>query len=155
MNGYKKWIALLAAMLAMALCMTAWAEEISTTVTMRVSRSTRSAIVNVGEDLSLEVAIEGPVPAGYQWFFEGTAIPGANERVYNIVNAQTDDSGVYRLEAYGDDGQMLVSMDISARVIDDVLPKAGDDSLPLGAAAAAFAMAAGAMALALRRRIQA
>ena len=152
MKRYRKWIALLLAALLAAMCAGALAEEISTTVVMRVSRMTRNAIVNVGEDLSLEVNIDGVEPDTYQWYFQDEAIPGANQRVYNIVNAQVEDSGTYRLEAFGADGSMLVRMDISARVIDDTIPKSGDDSLPVGVAAGAFALAAAGMALTLRRR---
>lgn len=148
----RKWIALLLAALMLAVLAGALAEGISTTVVMRVSRMTRSAIVNVGEDLSLEVNVDGVVPASYQWYFEDIAIPGANQRVYNIVNAQVEDSGVYRLEAFGDDGRMLVSMEISARVIDNTIPKSGDASLPVWVVCATFALAAGGMALTLRRR---
>lgn len=152
MSRCRRWIAALAIALVIATCAAALAEEISTTVVMRVSHMTQSAIVNVGEDLSLEVNIDGVAPDSYRWYFEGAEIPGADQRVYNIVNAQVSDSGVYRLEAFDADGKMLVSMDITARVIDDTIPKSGDDSLPVGAAAAAFVLAAGAMALLLRRR---
>ena len=152
MNRCRRWIAVLAVALVAAVCVAALAEEISTTVVMRVSHMTQSAIVNVGEDLSLEVNIDGVEPDSYQWYFEGAEIPGANQRVYNIVNAQVSDSGIYRMEAFDTDGKMLVSMDITARVIEDAIPKSGDDSLPVGAAAAAFVLAAGAMAVLLRRR---
>ena len=152
MNGYRKWLALLLAVVAAVVCTGALAEEISTTVVMRVSRMTQSAVVNVGEDLSLEVGIDGVEPASYQWYYEDAMIPGADQRIYNIVNAQTEDSGTYRMEAFGADGRMLVSMDISARVIDGTIPKSGDGSLPVGAAAAAFVLAAGVFVLTLRRR---
>ena len=154
MNRWKRWIALAIA-LVVAACAAALAEEISTTVVMRVSHMTQSAIVNVGEDLSLEVNIDGVSPDSYRWYFEGAEIPGADQRVYNIVNAQVSDSGVYRLEAFDADGRMLVSMDITARVIEEAIPKSGDESLPVGAAAASFVLAAGAMALILRRRANA
>ena len=50
---------------------------------------------------------------------------------------------------------MLVSMDISARVIDNTIPQSGDGSMPVGVAAAAFMMAAGSMTLVLRRKAKA
>ena len=154
MNRYRKWLALLLAVLAAAICTGALAEEISTTVVMRVSRMTQSAIVNVGEDLTLEVNIDGVEPTSYQWYFEDALIPDANQSVYNIVNAQVSDSGTYRMEAFGADGRMLVSMDISARVIEETIPKSGDGSLPVGVAAAAFVLAAAVLTLTLRRKAE-
>ena len=151
MNRYRKWLALLLAVVAVV-CIGALAEEISTTVVMRVSRLTQSAVVNVGEDLTLEVGIDGVEPASCQWYFGDEMIPGADQRVYNIVNAQVKDSGTYRMEAFAEDGRMLVSMEINARVIDGTIPKSGDGSLPVGVAAAAFVLAAGVFALNLRRR---
>lgn len=124
---------------------------ISTTVVMRVSRMTQDAVVDVGEDLSMEVNIEGVEPARYQWYFNDSAIEGANQRVYNIVDAAVEDAGVYRLDAFDEDGKMLLSMDISARVIDDTVPKAGDLSIPVGAAFALLAASCAALALKLRR----
>ena len=153
MKVYRKWLALLLAV--MLVCSGALAEEISTTVMMRVSRMTQSAVVNVGEDLSLEIGIDGVEPASYQWYFDGTAISGADQRVYNIVNAQLEDSGTYRMDAFAEDGSMLVSMEVSARVIDGIIPKSGDSSLPVGAAIAAFMLAAAVLMLTLRRRGQA
>lgn len=152
MNKHRKWFAILIAALLAVACASAAAENISTTVVMRVSRLTQSAIVNVGEDLSLEVGIEGVEPASYQWFFGDAAIPGADQRIYNIANAKVEDSGTYRLEAFDTAGSMVVSMDIGVRVIDNSLPKSGDDSLPVGVAIGAFALAGAAMALTLRRR---
>ena len=154
MNRYRKWLALLLAMVTVLLCTGALAEEISTTVVMRVSRLTQSAVVNVGEDLALEVGIDGVEPVGYQWYFEDALIPGAEQSVYNIVNAQVADSGVYRMEAFGEDGRMLVSTDINARVIEEVIPKSGDGSLPVSAAIGAFVLAAAVLAVTLRRRAE-
>ncbi len=127
---------------------------ISTTVVMRVSRMTQDAVVNVGEDLSMEVNIDGVSPASYQWYFNDAPIAGANQRVYNIVNASVEDAGVYRLDAFDEDGAMLLSMDIAARVLDDTVPKAGDASLPVGVAAAGAVVAAAALLTAtlVRRR---
>ena len=139
--------------LALLLCTCALAEgEISTTVVMRVSRMTQSAVVNVGEDLSMEVNIDGVEPASYQWYYEGEAISGANQKAYSIVNAAVENSGVYRMDAFDADGRMLVSMDISARVIDNSVPKSGDTSMPIGVAVGGFVLAAAALALTFRRR---
>ena len=156
MNRYRKWLAVLLAVLALAVSACAAAEgAISTTVVMRVSKMTQSAVVNAGEDLSMEVNIDGVAPSAYQWYYEDQLIPGATQKAYSIVNAQVEDSGVYRMDAFDADGRMLVSMDICARVIDDTIPQSGDASLPVGAAVAAFVLAAAVLALTLRRRAKA
>ena len=139
----------------MALLLGAYAladSVISTSVVMRVSHMTQNAVVDAGEDLSMEVNIDGVVPASYQWFFEDAAIEGANQKVYNIINAQVEDSGVYRMEAFDADGRMLVSMDISARVIGQDVPQSGDASMPVGVAVVLFGAAAAVLAATLRRR---
>ena len=124
---------------------------ISTTVVMRVSHLTQDAVVDAGEDLSMEVNIDGVSPASYQWYFEGAPISGADQRVYNIVNAAVEDSGIYRMDAFDENGDMLLSMEIAARVIDDTVPKSGDSSLPVGAAFAVLAAASVALFIKLRR----
>lgn len=124
---------------------------ISTTVVMRVSHLTQDAVVDAGEDLSMEVNIDGVSPASYQWYFEGAPISGADQRVYNIVSAAVEDSGVYRMDAFDENGDMLLSMEIAARVIDDTVPKSGDSSLPVGAAFAVLAAASVALFVKLRR----
>ncbi|HIS02571.1 MAG TPA: immunoglobulin domain-containing protein [Candidatus Pullichristensenella avicola] len=151
----KRMICAFVALALMLLAGCAFAEGvISTTVVMRVSRMTQDAVVNVGEDLSMEVNIDGVSPASYQWYFNDAPIAGANQRVYNIVNASVEDAGVYRLDAFDEDGAMLLSMDIAARVLDDTVPKAGDASLPVGVAAAGAVVAAAALLTAtlVRRR---
>ena len=155
-NRCKKWLAAMLAvlMLTMGVCVLAEG-AISTTVVMRVSKMTQNAVVNAGEDLSMEVNIEGVEPVSYQWYFEGAPIEGANQKAYSIVNAQVEDSGVYRMDAFDADGRMLVSMDISARVIGGGIPQSGDSSMPVGVAAAVFALAAGTLVLVLRRRARA
>ena len=156
MKRYIKVISALLAVLMLVVGACALADGvISTTVVMRVSRMTQSAVVNAGEDLSMEVNIDGVNPATYQWYFQDALIEGANQKAYSIVNAQVEDSGVYRMDAFDADGRMVVSMDISARVIDDAIPQSGDGSLPVGAAAAVFVLAAGAMLLVMRRKARA
>ena len=142
---------LMAVMLSVSVC--ACAEgTVSTTVLMRVSRMTQNAVVNAGEDLSIEVSIDGVSPAQYQWYFNDAPIDGADQKVYNIVNAQPEDTGVYRLDAFDEGGSMLVSMDIVARVVDDTVPQSGDRSLPVGFAFAGIALCGAALAVLLRRR---
>lgn len=129
---------------------------ISTTVVMRVSHMTQNAVVNAGEDLSIDVSVDGVNPASYQWYFNDVPIDGANQKVYNIVNAQPEDSGMYRLDAFDADGKMLVSMDISARVVDKaVVPQSGDSSMPVGYAFAGIALCGALLAITLRRRAMA
>lgn len=146
-----KIIALLA--LIMMVSASAVAEQmISTTLVMRVSHMTQNAVVDAGEDLSMEVNIDGVVPASYQWYFNGAPISGATQKVYSIVDAQPEDTGVYRMDAFGADGKMVVSMDISARVIDKTVPKSGDHSVPVQTALCAMGAAAVVLTVALRRK---
>ena len=155
MNRYMKRIALVLAALMLLLGVCAVAEGmISTTVVMRVSKMTQNAVVNAGEDLSMEVNIDGVEPASYQWYFEDAAIPGATQKAYSIVNAQVENSGVYRMDAFDAEGRMLVSMDISARVIDATIPQSGDGSMHVGFALMGMAVCA-AIVFALRRRVSA
>ena len=138
--------------LALLLFSAAAAEgNIATTVLMRVSHMTRNAIVDVGEDLTIEISVDGVDPAAYQWYFNDTALEGADQKVYNLENAQVEDSGVYRMDAFDESGKLLVSVDVYARVIDNTVPKAGDASMPVGFAWGAM-LACSALLIALLRR---
>ena len=145
-------LTLVAAFVVLSMLAASAEQMITTTVVMRVSHMTQNAVVDAGEDLSMEVNIDGVDPASYQWYFDGTPISGATQRVYNLVNAQPEDTGVYRLDAFDADGKMLVSMDISARVIDGTVPKSGDDSIPLNVVWTAMGMAGTVLMIAVRRR---
>jgi len=149
-----KMVAVLAALL-LVLSSAVAENMISTTVVMRVSHMTQNAVVDAGEDLSMEVNIDGVVPASYQWYYNDAPIAGATQKVYSIVNAQVENTGLYRLDAFDAEGKMVVSMDIAARVIDNTVPKSGDSSLPLTAVFAAMGLAATGMILTLRRRTEA
>ena len=154
----KRWIQLAVALIAIVLVASACAVAegtISTTVLMRVSRMTQNAVVNAGEDLSIEVSIDGVEPASYQWYFNDAPIEGANQKVYNIVNAQPEHTGVYRMDAFDEDGAMVVSMDVAARVVEDDVPQAGDGSLPIGVAFAGIAGCGILLAVLLRKRMMA
>lgn len=143
--------ALLVILLLASAC--AFAEgTISTTVVMRVSHMAQNAVVKAGEDLSIEVGINGVQPAEYQWYFNDAPIEGANQKVYNITDAQPEHTGVYRMDAFDDSGKMLVSMDVSARVLEEEVPQAGDGSLPVGFAFAGIALCGALLAVLLRRR---
>ena len=147
-------VALIAIMLVASACAIAEG-TISTTVLMRVSRMTQNAVVKAGEDLSIEVSIDGANPASYQWYFNDAPIEGANQKVFNIVNAQPEDTGVYRMDAFDEDGAMVVSMDVAARVVEDDVPQAGDGSLPIGVAFAGIAGCGILLAVLLRKRMMA
>lgn len=151
----KKRILKFAALLAALVMFSAPAvaeQMVSTTLVMRVSHMTQNAVVDAGEDLSMEVNIDGVTPDAYQWYFNDAPIAGANQKVYSIVNAQIEDAGVYRMDAFDADGKLLVSMDVSARVVDKSVPKSGDSSLPVEAAAAAMGVAAVGLVWTLRRK---
>ena len=72
---------------------------------------------------------------------------GVNVPMYN-TNISCAPAGVFS-------GNMVVSMDISARVVTPDVPKAGDSSLPVGAALAAMAAAAGLLVVTRRRSVAA
>lgn len=121
-------VALCVLLLLLSVCAGA-AQALTATVVMKVSRTAQDSIINEGEDLSIDVQIDGVTPASYLWYFDGAAIPGADKRVYAIDAATPEDAGTYRMEAYDGAGKMLLSMDFSVRVIEKALPKSGDDTL--------------------------
>ncbi len=154
----KRWTKLAVILIAVTLIASVCAiaeGTISTTVLMRVSRMTQNAVVKAGEDLSIEVNIDGATPASYQWYFNDAPIDGANQKVYNIVNAQPEHTGVYRLDAFDENGAMVVSMDVSARVVEDDVPQAGDGSLPVGAAMAGIVACGALLTVLMRKRREA
>lgn len=106
-------------------------QAISANVVMKVSRTAQDSVVEVGEDLAIDVNIDGVEPSAYRWYFNDELIEGADQRVYSLYSAQVEDAGLYRMEAFDDTGRMLVSMEFSVRVIDNTMPKAGDDTLSL------------------------
>jgi len=132
-------VALCVLLLLSSVCASA-AQALTATVVMKVSRTAQDSIINEGEDLSIDVQIEGVSPASYLWYFDGVAIPGADQRVYAIDAATPEDAGTYRMEAFDEAGKMLLSMEFSVRVIEKALPKSGDDTL--GMLPVALAMAA-------------
>lgn len=143
----------LIALLSLSINACAFAQNaIDTTVVMRVSHMTQNAVVDAGEDLSIEVNIDGVAPAAYQWYFNDEPIQGATQKVLNIVNAQPENAGVYRLDAFDANGALAVSMDIAARVVEDEVPQSGDNSMPVSYAFAGIALCAVAMTVLLRRR---
>ena len=147
-------IAALFSLLAVTLVAAAGsAQALSASVVMKVSRTAQDSVVNVGEDLTIDVDIEGVEPAMCRWFFEDELIEGADGCVLGIGSATLEDAGTYRMEAYAEDGSMLVSMEFAVRVVDKALPKSGDDTLSVGVVAGGMTLcAAGLTALMVRRR---
>ena len=128
--------------------------RVRTYLTFRITTRTQSAIVDVGEDLQIEVGVEGVTPTRYQWYYEGVLLEDGTERVYNLVNAQLADAGIYTMEAYSGD-KLQVKVEVNVRVIDRTeLPATGDDSLPVGFAVFGLCAAAAALALiAFKKRV--
>lgn len=146
----------LAVILAFIICTScAFAEggAIRTYLTFRITTQTQSAIVDVGEDIQIEVGVEGVEPTRYQWYFEGKAIEkNGSERIYNLLNAQPEDAGIYTMEAYTGDN-LALKVEVNVRVINPtVIPASGDDSLPVEAAFILAGAAAVLMAVLLKKR---
>lgn len=146
-------IARLACVIAVLMALAAGsASALSASVVMRVSRTAQDSVVNLGEDLAIDVELDGVEPAMYRWYFEDELIHGAESRTLGIGAAALEDAGRYRLEAYAGDGSMLASMEFNVRVVDSSLPKSGDNTLGIGAVAGAMALLMGAMAVLIVRR---
>lgn len=124
----------------------------STGILLRNSKIIQSPVVNVGEDLGMEVVLEDVPVDTYQWYFNNTPIANANQKIYNIVDASVEDSGLYRVEAFDANGKMLVSMDVNARVIDPTVPKSGDRSMPVEIAGGILLMSCAALFMFCRRK---
>lgn len=142
-----------ALLLLIALSAISASAQIKTYLTFRVTTRAQSAVVNVGEDLQIDVGIEGANPTRWQWFFGGKEIEvNGDDRVYNIINAQPEDAGIYRLCVY-DESSMLASIEVNVRVIDPLLlPRSGDDSLPVELLFAALMLSAGVGAMLIMKR---
>ena len=122
------------------------AQQLSANVVMKVSKAAQDSIVNEGEDLTISVSVDGA--ASYLWYRGGEAITGANHAAYTIASATVQDADTYRVDAFGEDGGMLMSMEFPVRVVEKALPKSGDDTLSVGALAAIMC-AAGAVLCAI------
>ena len=132
------------------------AQALSAGVMMTVSRTTQDSVINEGENLTIDVQLDGVEPARYIWYFEGNVIDGASGSVYSVTEATVQDAGLYRVEAYSEDGTMLMLMEFDLRVIDKALPKSGDNTPGAGVLTVAFlSCSAAAAALIVRRRLAA
>lgn len=143
--------ALLLAAVLMTVCMGA-AQALNASVVMKVSRTAQDSVINAGEDLTIDVALEGVSPETYRWYFNDAPIAGADQRAYTLFSAKAEDAGLYRVEAFDETGKMLVSMEFTVRVVEKALPKAGDDTLSIAPVAGVMGFAAAGMATALVRR---
>jgi hypothetical protein len=69
-----------------------------------VVRQPVSTNVLAGHNLWLSVSAMGSEPLGYQWYFQGTAIPDATSSSFEIMDAQAANDGVYSVFIYNDAG---------------------------------------------------
>lgn len=111
------------------------AQAISASVAMKVSRNAQDSVVNVGEDLLIDVAVDGIIPESYAWYFEGAPIQGAASRALQLYSVTPEDAGLYRVDAFDASGKMVVSIEFTVRVVEEALPQSGDGTLALGSAA--------------------
>jgi hypothetical protein len=60
-----------------------------------ITGATGSAILPPGSDITFQIVAEGEGRLDYQWFFNGSAIRGAEESSFTIRQAAPDDVGTY------------------------------------------------------------
>lgn len=148
----KRFLCIALLILAMLVAAVGSAYAMSANVVMKVSRTAQDSVINAGEDLTIDIQLDGVEPAMYKWYFEDALIEGADSRVYTLRSAIVEDAGIYRMEAYGEDGTMLASMEFAVRVIEDALPQAGDDTLGIGLVAGIMGLSAAGMGAAVIRK---
>jgi alpha-tubulin suppressor-like RCC1 family protein len=66
-----------------------------TVIPLIITNSPQSQTVLAGTNLTLSVAATGWLPFGYQWFFNGTNLPGATNGVLLLTNIQPSQAGTY------------------------------------------------------------
>lgn len=64
----------------------------------RLVTAPASLQVHEGDGASLGVNVSGSGPLSYQWFKDGTAVPGATQAIYTVAAAAAADAGSYRVE---------------------------------------------------------
>jgi len=148
----KRFLCVALMILAMLVAAVGSAYAMSANVVMKVSRTAQDSVINAGEDLTIDIQLDGVEPAMYKWYFEDALIEGADSRVYTLRSAEVEDAGIYRMEAYGEDGTMLASMEFAVRVIEDVMPQAGDDTLGIGLVTGIMGLSAAGMGAAVIRK---
>lgn len=62
---------------------------------------------NLGSFVALTFGITGTAPFSFQWFADGSAIPGATNPSYVIAEAQQSDSGSYTVSVTNVDGSVM------------------------------------------------
>jgi alpha-tubulin suppressor-like RCC1 family protein len=63
--------------------------------TPEITAQPQSVLAEVGATTTLQVGVNGTGPLDYQWFKDGTAIPGAKNPQYSIVYATSVEAGGY------------------------------------------------------------
>ncbi|MDB6056419.1 MAG: large protein [Verrucomicrobiales bacterium] len=92
---------------------------LSSTATLVVDDTTiitsqpANQILNACETLTLTVSAAGSATPTYQWFQNGTAIPGATSSIYSVPGVTRSDAGTYFVQVIGD----IVVASSSATVI--------------------------------------
>jgi len=62
-----------------------------------ITAQPQSETVIGGNAAAFSVGASGSAPLAYQWLFGGTNLPGANNSIHSIANAQAGDAGDYRV----------------------------------------------------------
>lgn len=64
-----------------------------------ITTQPQDASVAAGSAVLFATSVTGSAPMSYQWFFNGTAIPGANGPLLTLNNVNAGNAGTYQLEA--------------------------------------------------------
>jgi hypothetical protein len=78
-----------------------WGSVTSSVVYLRlmsapfISSQPQSKIVNAGDSATFRVTVTNLPPLGYQWYFNGTVMPGATNRTLTLANIFTNQVGSY------------------------------------------------------------
>lgn len=86
---------------------------------LRIVQQPQSQSAMVGRDVSFFITVDSAAPASFQWFFDGSALPGATNPVLNLVNIQLAAAGFYNVEVMAN-GKSVTSQ--SAQLSVSTLP---------------------------------